>query len=675
MTTITSTTGNDNLNGGAGDDVMFGGAGSDKMNGGSGADVMDGGSGSDSLNGGSGRDTLIYTLAENRGATDLYMGGSGVDTVRLQFTDAEWRSTVVQNQIAYYLRHLATVKTNVNTGEVSNGTASDFTFVFDSSTRLTISMMEALDVWVDGQQFDFRAPFVTSTSGLRAVIEDTGVVSGHLQTAGLITFTDTEWDQAHSVNAVPSSGNAFGGILSAVVSNAATGDGAGTVSWSYRVANSSTQHLAAGETSTESFLITIDDGHGGVAEQTVSITITGTNDAPLISVGAGDSAAASLSETNSGLSASGTLTVRDPDTSDTVGSSVVQVSATGATGALTNDQLLAMLSVAPAANLAANSADAHNLTWSFDSGSEAFNYLAATESLALAYTLRSSDGHGGVAEQTVSITITGTNDATPDILLTISGAPGNSLPNGIFGQLTAINDGAGAHTYSLVSLTATTLAGATAPNFAGDLSISSGGSLSAANLDDNRIYSMQVQAQQGTATVTKAFSIITGTNVGNNLNGAGDDVIYGQNGNDVILAGSGADSVFGQSGDDTINGGLGNDTLTGGGNNDTFVFDTSLDAINNVDTITDFNANTGDQIQLDQTIFSALTVGTSLNADHFRANAGGSAVDANDHILYDSTTGNLYYDADGNGAGLKALFATLHVSNGTLDSSDFSVRA
>ena len=47
----------------------------------------------------------------------------------------------------------------------------------------------------------------------------------------------------------------------------------------------------------------------------MTITITGTNDAPVISVGAGDSAAETLPETNAALSASGTLTVVDADLS------------------------------------------------------------------------------------------------------------------------------------------------------------------------------------------------------------------------------------------------------------------------------------------------------------------------------------------------------------------------
>ena len=42
-------------------------------------------------------------------------------------------------------------------------------------------------------------------------------------------------------------------------------------------------------------------------------------------------------------------------------------------------------------------------------------------------------------------------------------------------------------------------------------------------------------------------------------------------------------------------------------------------------------------------------------------------------IVYDATTGNLYYDADGSGAGASVLFANLAGLTGTLDITDFSM--
>ena len=51
---------------------------------------------------------------------------------------------------------------------------------------------------------------------------------------------------------------------------------------------------------------------------------------------------------------------------------------------------------------------------------------------------------------------------------------------------------------------------------------------------------------------------------------------------------------------------------------------------------------------------------------------GTSAQDADDRIIYDAATGQLYYDADGSGSGAQVLFATLN-ANLSLTASDFTV--
>ena len=103
------------------------------------------------------------------------------------------------------------------------------------------------------------------------------------------------------------------------------------------------------------------DNNAASDTQTVTVTITGTNDAPDIHLVTTDSAAATLAETNAALSTSGTLTVNDADLSDTVSSSVTGVVLGGTTGALTSADVLGMLSVTPASGLAANPTDANNL--------------------------------------------------------------------------------------------------------------------------------------------------------------------------------------------------------------------------------------------------------------------------------------------------------------------------
>jgi serralysin len=134
--------------------------------------------------------------------------------------------------------------------------------------------------------------------------------------------------------------------------------------------------------------------------------------------------------------------------------------------------------------------------------------------------------------------------------------------------------------------------------------------------------------------------------------GSGDD------GNNVITGGAG---------NDTLRGGLGNDTLSGGAGNDFYLFDTAPSA-GNADIVAGFVSGS-DRILLDNTAFTALSEG-GLTPSAFVA--GTAAQDADDRIIYDQTTGNLYYDADGNGAGAAILFATLQ-GHPALGASDFSV--
>ena len=180
--------------------------------------------------------------------------------------------------------------------------------------------------------------------------------------------------------------------------------------WSFDSGSEAFDYLAAGETLVLTYTVSASDGVASDTQDVV-ITITGSNDAPLISVEAGDSASAGLTETNAGLTVSDTLTVRDLDDSDTVSNTrVVAVGGTYAGGSNpTNAALLAMLTVTPGP-IAADSGDVNNLVWSFDSGSEAFDYLAAGETLVLTYTVSASDGVASDTQDVV-ITITGSNDA------------------------------------------------------------------------------------------------------------------------------------------------------------------------------------------------------------------------------------------------------------------------
>jgi Ca2+-binding RTX toxin-like protein len=129
-------------------------------------------------------------------------------------------------------------------------------------------------------------------------------------------------------------------------------------------------------------------------------------------------------------------------------------------------------------------------------------------------------------------------------------------------------------------------------------------------------------------------------------------------------------NIIGNAGANRLDGKGGIDTLRGFGGKDMFVFSSALGA-GNVDTIVDFNA-AEDRIELHKSVFAALSTTGVLPGAAFWASAGGAAHDDSDRVLYDTATGNLYYDADGNGAGLAIHFATLSGAP-SLSAADFVV--
>ncbi|MBL0373889.1 M10 family metallopeptidase C-terminal domain-containing protein [Rhizobium sp. KVB221] len=156
-------------------------------------------------------------------------------------------------------------------------------------------------------------------------------------------------------------------------------------------------------------------------------------------------------------------------------------------------------------------------------------------------------------------------------------------------------------------------------------------------------------------------NVITGSAVNNKLYGLdGDDTLKGGNGNDVLVGGQGNDILYG---------GNGKDTLKGEAGVDIFVFDTKPWAAGNVDEIVGFNV-ADDTIWLENSIFTALGKAGKLMASAFHASAAGKAHDVNDRVIYETDTGNLFYDHNGHKRGGSVLVAHLddHLS---LSAKDF----
>jgi hypothetical protein len=119
--------------------------------------------------------------------------------------------------------------------------------------------------------------------------------------------------------------------------------------------------------------------------------------------------------------------------------------------------------------------------------------------------------------------------------------------------------------------------------------------------------------------------------------------------------------------DDTLAGGAGKDTLSGAAGNDRFVLAHS--GSGNADLIQDFTPGR-DEIALDSGFFDTLAPGALAAGAFYK---GTTAHDVDDRIVYNASTGKLYYDADGQGGSSAVLIATLAKSPDTLAAGDFIV--
>jgi serralysin len=141
--------------------------------------------------------------------------------------------------------------------------------------------------------------------------------------------------------------------------------------------------------------------------------------------------------------------------------------------------------------------------------------------------------------------------------------------------------------------------------------------------------------------------------------------------NDRLTGDGAAQNLTARHGQDTLWGAGGNDTLWGGGDGNTFIFRETGAA--NADTIGDWNSGR-DHLLLDGAVMSALGASGNFAAGdaRFWASSTGIAHDADDRIIYNSTTRQVFYDADGNGSGAAQLIATLQ-SGATLVATDIAV--
>jgi ELWxxDGT repeat protein len=152
--------------------------------------------------------------------------------------------------------------------------------------------------------------------------------------------------------------------------------------------------------------------------------------------------------------------------------------------------------------------------------------------------------------------------------------------------------------------------------------------------------------------------------------GSGRDSLDGGDGKDNLQGGSGRDKLKGGGGNDTLRGGADNDTLDGGSGKDQFRFDTAPNSKSNVDHITNFKVGE-DKVALDDSKFD---VGSSLTASEFLSRSSGhTATKASQHIIYDRSNGELWYDEDGKGGKSAVKFAVIDNKPAGLSVDDFMI--
>src|SRR5262249_9962396 len=161
------------------------------------------------------------------------------------------------------------------------------------------------------------------------------------QASGTIAFADPDLSDTHTVTQSAPTFTWSGGSLTpaqqaalaaastlALVESDSTGTGAGSVTWTPKITDSALDFLAAGETLTATYNVTINDGNGGTVTQPVTVTMTGANDASVIN---GGPITASVQEDGgTGTRATGQLTATDPDQNDTQTWSIVGANPTHA---------------------------------------------------------------------------------------------------------------------------------------------------------------------------------------------------------------------------------------------------------------------------------------------------------------------------------------------------------
>jgi VCBS repeat-containing protein len=209
----------------------------------------------------------------------------------------------------------------------------------------------------------------TTTTATGAVVED-----GTLSATGTVASSDVDVTGKTATY----TGSKVGTYGSFTI-DAATG------AWKYDLNNATAQALAAGEAKTETFAVVVTDDKGATATQNVVVTVTGSNDAPVIST---TTTATGAVVEDGTLSATGTVASSDVDV-------------TGKTATYTGSKV---------GTYGSFTIDAATGAWKYDLDNASHQNLDEGEVKTEVFTVTVTDDKGATATQNVTVTVTGTND-------------------------------------------------------------------------------------------------------------------------------------------------------------------------------------------------------------------------------------------------------------------------
>ncbi|MBE0600111.1 MAG: hypothetical protein IH568_02245, partial [Burkholderiaceae bacterium] len=161
------------------------------------------------------------------------------------------------------------------------------------------------------------------------------------------------------------------------------------------------QDLSANDVLAETFTVTVTDDKGATTTQDVTITISGTNDAPVISVEDLIGAVTEQVSPVGSLSDSGVISFTDVDLTD-----VHLVSASGTPVGTTLGALTAVKDTDTT-----GTGTGGQLSWTYTVDAAAVEFLAAGQQKVEGFTITLDDQNGVLISKQIDVTITGTNDA------------------------------------------------------------------------------------------------------------------------------------------------------------------------------------------------------------------------------------------------------------------------